>query len=459
MIVEIVRQSPGELAHGFHLLRLAECFPRLLELPAAFLLGGDIATGCIDQVTFRYRGPGDPAPAAVLVAIAVLIAGEAAAGREARQGRDTLAPVFGVHQVGVAPALDLFRAQSEHRGPRRIGAAEHAVQAVDRKHVATEPPHAITLSGPFCNLGLERFVQSSKLILRVPTRRDIGDEHSHPSCRWIADPHGMDFEPAAERRHRVLVSRRLPGQRHPAEQPGPVTLETRHELACGAADRIGHARVPRESRVDLDEAVVRGLLSIEDHLDDAKAGVDGFEKRAVAFLAVLERGLRAHALGRLDRQVQNAARAAAGVGDRDDAVVEPGILHAALAVQREQLVADLDRSLVSENSCKQRADGFPDFGENLAGRPPECSRMLGPDQLPPGVVVEQDEVRTPIDADRRRPAQHDADGCAKRLRPILNRPERRRRPVVLTAASAHLAGAIEQIVDQHVCSWRIDWRS
>jgi len=56
-VVEVVREPAGELAHRFHLLRLAQLLPRLGERLSGFPLGSDVAPARIDE---RLLGRGDP---------------------------------------------------------------------------------------------------------------------------------------------------------------------------------------------------------------------------------------------------------------------------------------------------------------------------------------------------------------------------------------------------------------
>ena len=56
-IVEIVRNSAGELADRFHLLRLAQLLLGAAQRFRRLALGGDVAAGRVDQPVLGGRGP------------------------------------------------------------------------------------------------------------------------------------------------------------------------------------------------------------------------------------------------------------------------------------------------------------------------------------------------------------------------------------------------------------------
>ena len=108
-IVEVVGDAAGELADGFHFLRLAQ---RLLGVPqrlGCLLLVGDVACDGIDQAFVRSRGPGQPPIGAILVPQAVLEALGSAAARQMR--------LFSCGPGRIVGMLQPLRGPAEHVAP------------------------------------------------------------------------------------------------------------------------------------------------------------------------------------------------------------------------------------------------------------------------------------------------------------------------------------------------------
>jgi hypothetical protein len=153
--------------------------------------------------------------------------------------------------------------------------------------------------------------QPLALALRRPRRRDVGEQDGHAVVRGAADAERVHVEPAAHRLRAVLEAHRLAGERHVPVGLHPVRLERRHELARRAPDGRGEPGLLLERRVGLEPAVVhRPAGRVEDHLHDAEPLVDRREERAVALLALAQRGLLRAALADV---AEVARQPAAGV--------------------------------------------------------------------------------------------------------------------------------------------------
>src|SRR6185436_20022388 len=85
----------------------------------------------------------------------------------------------------------------------------------------------------------------------------------------------------------------------------------------------------------------------------------------------------------------------------------------------------------------------PDLAPGFAAGPAERVRMFGAEDRPVRVVVEDDELGPPEEDDLSLRWQQHADDTAQALRPGLDRPERRGRPVEGTHSLAHFSTADE----------------
>src|SRR5579884_4033663 len=96
-----------------------------------------------------------------------------------------------------------------------------------------------------------------------------------------------------------------------------------------------------------------------------------------------------------------------------------------------------------ERTMKARAQKFPALGPYLAHRLSQRGRMAGALQWNPGIVIEQNEIRAPIDGDRKTRAQTNAERGDEALRPALGISQRRRGPVDRPHKGAHAASGCE----------------
>jgi hypothetical protein len=95
----------------------------------------------------------------------------------------------------------------------------------------------------------------------------------------------MDIERAAHRGSMVLEPDGLPRQGDVSIGPKPEVVEAGDKLSGRPVVRVPQARMPFKGRVELDKPVVlRLLLSVEEHLDDAESDVHRREERTVLFL-------------------------------------------------------------------------------------------------------------------------------------------------------------------------------
>lgn len=159
-VVEVVRDAAGKLANRLHLLRLAQLLLRGLKVGGGLLLGRHVAATGVDQPLLGPRDPRDPPVAAVVVAHAVVLAGQQAVGRG---GQSAAAGVgfVGVVEFEVAAADHLVRQPAQDRCPGFVGGADHAISIDHDLQVARVLPGAVALARAFFDAGFERGVEES----------------------------------------------------------------------------------------------------------------------------------------------------------------------------------------------------------------------------------------------------------------------------------------------------------
>ncbi len=97
----------------------------------------------------------------------------------------------------------------------------------------------------------------------------------------------MHVEPAAHGDGAALEPHRPARAGDLAVGVEPGAFEPGHEFAHPAPGGVAQARLRREGRVHLDEAVIdRPVIRVEAHLDHAEAAVDGVKQGAIAGLAL-----------------------------------------------------------------------------------------------------------------------------------------------------------------------------
>src|SRR5262249_50556778 len=88
-----------------------------------------------------------------------------------------------------------------------------------------------------------------------------------------------------------------------------------------------------------------------------------------------------------------------------------GLLRVSVPLYYEELLLHVS-SLISAHGLRQHgADVVANFAPNLSGGAPECPRILAADDGFVGIVIEVDEVSSPVDPYGLAGGEHDADGC------------------------------------------------
>ena len=98
-----------------------------------------------------------------------------------------------------------------------------------------------------------------------------------------------------------------------------------------------------------------------------------------------------------------------------------------------------------QNALQHGADGVPDFGPAFATRIAQGGGMLRCNDVAISVVVEHDEVGAPPNQNGETRIQARADGGAKTLRPALDGPELRARPIHRAHERAQFTAAGQEV--------------
>lgn len=146
---------------------------------------------------------------------------------------------------------------------------------------------------------------------------------------------------------------------------------------------------------------------------------------------------------RLDHRVDHPADHAGLVADRAVAEREMGFLGIAVPVDDEREVLD-ERRLAGEGALGDRPDLVPNLAPHLAERPAE-RRRLSAENGQERFVADGDEVGSPEDAFGEFRIHHHADGDLEGGRPLFERPEGGRGPVVGPDDVGHFSAAIEEM--------------
>ena len=162
-------------------------------------------------------------------------------------------------------------------------------------------------------------------LLGFAPRRYVVEQHRDEFLVWLAEPEGVYVEPTPHRLCMFNETGRRARARHVPIDVEPLLLEVRHQLSRRPTLPVDDAGLPFERRVDLLETVVHGSVQlIENHLEHAKAFIDGLEERLIATLARLQRPtlrlpqgfLREHLLRGFRRRAIEASHRAAVVAQR-----------------------------------------------------------------------------------------------------------------------------------------------
>ncbi len=243
-VVEVVREAAGQLADGFHLLRLPQRVLRRLELRLSFLLVRDMAPRRVDQVRARRGDPRDPAIRPVAVPVTVLDGRQRAAGRVGQRALGQC-ELVGMHEPVEAHADDVRLVETEDRLPRRVRATERARRVQHGHEVGRRFPQVIALRRAFGQrLGLRMLVgHVARAAVDAAVLRD-GDPRQ-PAMAAVLAAIAID-----EAQHRFaaphLVHSRV--ARDPVVGIDEVGVRRADELRRRPSERVG----PR--RVDLDDA-------------------------------------------------------------------------------------------------------------------------------------------------------------------------------------------------------------
>ena len=122
---------------------------------------------------------------------------------------------------------------------------------------------------------------------------DCGRELAGHPALGRPKPRRVHVVPAVQALGLVLEAYRFARLRHPAIDVKPVLLVFRRDLPHPTTFDVFEPCLPREGRVDLEEAVVSRLAGDADrHLDDAEAHIQLVEQEAVTPLDVARGRIR-----------------------------------------------------------------------------------------------------------------------------------------------------------------------
>ena len=221
---------------------------------------------------------------------------------------------------------------------------------------------------------------------------------------------------------------------------GGRAVEPRDLRPGRRAVRDGHERAVVAGRVGERERQVQPVAG--------QAAVDGGEQVALARgraggLGQLAQGgepaLAQHAVGLLDDHAQHPGRRAVLVAQRAVGERVVGLLAVAAALEEQPQARVPGRGPGRQHLVDARADVVPDLRPDRVGALAERPRVLGRERVPRvGVVVEERQLRAPRHPHREARAEHDPHRGLQALRPALDGPERRGRPVVPRDPLAHV---------------------
>ncbi len=166
-----MRDPAGQLADGFHFLRLTKLFFGQFQDLGIHLRLGDIAADGIHQIAFRWGGsPGYPAPTAVLVAIAVFQLANVIPVLQAPKPFGALGRVIRMTNGIVSLSFNLDGAVAQDGLPRRVGADDDAIQRHDGEQVLAKAPKPVAFVGPLLDHGFQRGVDFFQPTFGRPAR-------------------------------------------------------------------------------------------------------------------------------------------------------------------------------------------------------------------------------------------------------------------------------------------------
>jgi hypothetical protein len=122
-----------------------------------------------------------------------------------------------------------------------------------------------------------------ELVLRQRALRHVREVHRHPSAVVVAQAERVHVEPLRSLECLGVGDEALrgPGPGDPGVRLRREDAQPRQEVAVGGARRVPQAGRVLERAVDLDEAVVGGLVVARDQLEDAEPLLQSIEDGAV----------------------------------------------------------------------------------------------------------------------------------------------------------------------------------
>ncbi len=335
--------AAGQLADRLHLLGLAKRVLGVGQFGLAGLVGGQVAAHGDEVLPVRLGRdrPIDRLPRPVLGQDAVLEAGGTPGPAHLLQRRDRGRHVPRIDDVGIGVGQQFMLAPAENLGPRRIH-RRHVTPVVGAgQHVGRQAPESIAFVGLGLLLGDVATAAIDHAVFR----------HTHPRDPSIAAVLAAIAVGEADRRLALLgqVETRLSAldvvgvQQFEDRQAGDLLLGPAQRRFPGGVGRFEIAlRIERAEQVGAD---LPGQAARLGALDDLALEV-GIEF-AQAGLALAQRRVGLHPLGRFDHRADHARRSAALVEHRPVVQVHPDLFRRARAVQGQFLV------LVGQGSAVQ----------------------------------------------------------------------------------------------------------
>src|SRR6185437_3668793 len=144
-----------------------------------------------------------------------------------------------------------------------------------------------------------------------------------------------------------------------------------------------------------------------------------------------------------------ARRPAAGAGDRGIAKGIIGLLRVAIAFHDQELRLHIGPGVFLHHRMQHRPDLPPDGLPHHGSRHTQRFRVFTSHNGDIRVVIKFDEIFAPAEPYRLAAIKHNADTGTQTLGPGFHRPQRCRRPIVVTDTLAHLAAARKEFRDHH----------
>ncbi len=225
-VVEVVRHAPGQLPHGFELLRLAQRVLGGGQRRGLLVLEGGVAPARVDAARVEGAGPGEPAVRAVPVAEPVHVGPRQRGLDDARQARHGGLQVLGVGEARQARAHELALLPAEQDRPGRVDGGQTRVGLQNREQVLRQAPRAVAFPRALGDPRFERGVH----VLQRRLGAGAGDRDPR-ALRHLADQGEFVARPGA--RGRVVEVE----QRHGAALLGDRDVD--HRLRADGLQGLG----------------------------------------------------------------------------------------------------------------------------------------------------------------------------------------------------------------------------